>query len=149
VGHCIAAPELSSAIRKVHDFVTVGAAAPLQEALAVAMRLPESYYEQYVSEYRERREFMLAALVEAGFTVLHPPAGAYYIMTDIAALTDEADTDFCHRMVRDLGVAAVPGSSFYPAASMGRTQVRFAFPKRMETLRRGAERLLRLRQAAA
>ncbi|MHB8573172.1 MAG: pyridoxal phosphate-dependent aminotransferase [Candidatus Dormibacteria bacterium] len=148
IGYCIAPADLTNAIRKVHDFVSVGAAAPLQEAVAVALALPDSYYETYRNEYRERRDFMVTALQEAGFGC-SLPAGAYYVMTDIRGFGLGDDVSFCRHLVEQVGVAAVPGSSFHPAGAMERTQVRFAYPKRMDTLRRGAERLARLRQAAS
>jgi aspartate/methionine/tyrosine aminotransferase len=140
VGWVIAPPVLTSAIRKVHDFLTVGAAAPLQAAGAVALALPDEYYRDLADRYRERRDLLIAALVEAGFRT-YEPAGAYYVMTDIAALTAEDDVRFCQRLTAEQGVTPVPGSSFYSRAELGRTKVRFAFPKRLETLREAAARL--------
>jgi aspartate/methionine/tyrosine aminotransferase len=142
VGWVIAAAPLSSAIRKVHDFLTVGAAAPLQAAGAVALGLPDTYYEGLLAGYRERRAVLVAALETAGF-VVHRPAGAYYVMTDIGRVRrpGEDDTAFCRRLVVDPGVAAVPGSSFYSDPSLGHSKVRFAFPKRRETLDAAAGRL--------
>jgi aminotransferase len=150
VGWVIASPELTSVIRKTHDFLTVGAAAPLQEAGTVALSMPDAYYEELARSYRERRDVLLAALESAGFRT-YQPEGAYYVMTDIAALAaaGEDDVAFARRLVTDPGVAAVPGSSFYSRPELGRTKVRFAFPKRLETLAAAAERLGRLAPAPA
>ena len=148
VGWVLAPPPLTAAIRKTHDFLTVGAAAPLQHAAAVALGLPDGYYEALVGGYRERRDTLLPALETAGFRV-YPPDGAYYVMTDVSALTDLDDTTFARRLVADPGVAAVPGSSFYSEPSLGRTKLRFAFPKRLETLAAAADRLRHLAPAPA
>ncbi len=137
VGWAIAPEKQSSAIRKVHDFLTVGAAAPLQEAAAVALRLPESYYAQLARMYIEKRNRLLDILERAGFRCWKPQ-GAYYIMSDAAALMQRSghtnDNDFARWMVKEVGVAAVPGASFYHAANNGRTHVRFCFCKKEETL---------------
>jgi aminotransferase len=144
VGWTIAPPEATLAIRKVHDFLTVGAAAPLQEAGVVAMHLPPAYYEQLAAEYRERRDLLCRALEKVGFG-LRVPEGAYYVMCDTSALDPGADdVAFAHRLVREVGVAAVPGSSFYLDAAAGRGKIRFAFPKRLETLEAAAGRLTSL-----
>ena len=143
VGWVVASPELTAGIRKTHDFLTVGAAAPLQQAAAVALTFAESYYEELAKGYRERRDTLLPALVAAGFRV-YAPRGAYYVMTDIAGLTDEDDVSFARRLIADPGVAGVPGSSFYSRPELGRTKIRFAFPKRLETLGAAADRLSRL-----
>jgi aminotransferase len=143
IGWAIAPADLSNGIRRVHDFLTVGAPAPLQAAAVVALGFPESYYADLVAGYRERRDVLVPALAAAGFRV-HPPAGAYYVMTDIRDLTDEDDVTFAHRLIRDPGVAAVPGSSFFSHPDLGRTKLRFAFPKRLETLAAAAERLARI-----
>jgi aminotransferase len=145
IGWTIASPELSVGIRRVHDFLTVGAAAPLQAAAVVALGFPDVYYADLVAGYRERRDILVPALREAGFRV-HDPAGAYYVMTDIADLSEPAEDDvaFALRLIREPGVATVPGSSFYSRPELGRTKVRFAFPKRAETLRAAADRLARL-----
>jgi aminotransferase len=144
VGWVIAAAELTAGIRKVHDFLTVGAAAPLQAAGTVAMGLPDAYYERLAAGYRERRDVLVAALDEAGF-VTYRPDGAYYVMTDIGALSADDDVTFARRLTADVGVASVPGSSFYSRPELGRSKVRFAFPKKLETLRAAAERLATLR----
>jgi aspartate/methionine/tyrosine aminotransferase len=140
VGWVIAPAALTGAIRKVHDFLTVGAAAPLQAAGAVALALPDGYYEALAAGYRERCNVLVTALEEAGFTT-YEPDGAYYVMTDISRLTDEDDVTFARRMTASPGVATVPGSSFYSRPELGRSKVRFAFPKRIETLNAAAERL--------
>ena len=143
IGWAIAPPDLSVGIRRVHDFLTVGAAAPLQAAAVVALGFPDSYYEALVGDYRARRDALLPSLRAAGFRV-HEPAGAYYVMTDIRDLTDEDDVTFAMRLIREPGVAAVPGSSFFSRPELGRTKLRFAFPKRLETLAAAAERLTRI-----
>ncbi|HLA15529.1 MAG TPA: aminotransferase class I/II-fold pyridoxal phosphate-dependent enzyme [Candidatus Limnocylindrales bacterium] len=143
VGWIIASPELSVGIRRVHDFLTVGAAAPLQEAGVVALSMPDEFFRGLATEYRERRDALLPALEAAGFR-LQPPAGAYYIMTEIDALTDADDVTFARRLISEVGVAGVPGSSFYSHPDLGRHQIRFAFPKKLETLRLAADRLARL-----
>jgi aminotransferase len=140
VGWAIAPPELTAAIRKVHDFLTVGAAAPLQAAGAVALALPESYYQQLAEKYAERRDLLLAALRKADFTA-YKPQGAYYIMTNIATFGFADDRKFAEHLVREVGVAAVPGSSFYRDPKRGAQQVRFAFCKRVETLQQAIAKL--------
>jgi len=145
IGWTIASPELSLGIRRVHDFLTVGAAAPLQHAAVTALRLPDTYYADLLAGYRERRDVLVPALRAAGFEV-HEPHGAYYVMTDIRDLMapGEDDVAFAHRLIHDFGVAAVPGSSFFSRPELGRTKLRFAFPKRIATLEAAAERLVRL-----
>jgi aminotransferase len=145
VGYCLAPPDITGAIRKVHDFLTVGAAAPLQRAGAYALSLPPSYYEHLQSDYQKRRDLLLPALQEAGFGVF-APAGAYYIMTDVSAFGFADDVEFTRHLVREIGVACVPGSSFYSRPERGAQQVRFCFCKRDETLRAALERLQRLRR---
>jgi aminotransferase len=147
VGWVIAPPSLTSGVRKVHDFLTVGAAAPLQAAATVALGLPEAYYAQLLAAYRERRDTIMPALEAAGFRVWRPN-GAYYVMTDIAGLTDDDDVTFARRLIIDPGVAAVPGSSFYAHPDLGRTKLRFAFPKQLATLSAAAERLAAIRPKA-
>jgi aspartate/methionine/tyrosine aminotransferase len=139
----IAPAPLTAAIRKVHDFLTVGAAAPLQAAGAVALRLPDTYYESLAAGYRERRDVLVAALQGAGFRTFVPD-GAYYVMTDISALTDDDDVTFARALTASPGVATVPGSSFYSRPELGRSKIRFAFPKKLETLNAAAERLATL-----
>jgi aspartate/methionine/tyrosine aminotransferase len=148
VGWAIASPEVTSAIRKVHDFLTVGAAAPLQEAGALALKLPASYYETLASEYQVRRDRMLGILSGAGFRCFKP-RGAYYIMTDISAFGFPDDVAFAKYLVKEIGVAAVPGSSFYQDPASGRTQLRFTFCKTEKTFQAAAERLAKLKPAAA
>jgi aminotransferase len=147
VGWVIAPQPLTAGIRKVHDFLTVGAAAPLQAAAVAALEMPTPYYEALLAGYRERRAVLVPALQAAGFEVWNP-AGAYYVMTDIAGLTDEDDVTFARRLIQDPGIAAVPGSSFYAHPDLGRTKLRFAFPKKLETLHAAAERLNRIRTTA-
>jgi aminotransferase len=144
VGWAIAPPDVSSAIRKVHDFMTVGAAAPLQEAGATALRFPASYYEQLASAYLARRDKALGILEGAGFRCFRP-RGAYYIMTDISAFGFSDDVGFARFLVTEIGVACVPGSSFYRDPADGAKHVRFAFCKTDKTLDAAAERLSKLR----
>jgi aminotransferase len=143
VGYCIAPPTISDAIRKVHDFLTVGAAAPLQAAGAYALSLPAEYYDGLRAEYRARRDRFLPALADAGFRIF-PPEGAYYVMADIGDFGYANDIEFTRHLIRDVGVACVPGSSFYADAADGSRLVRFCFCKRDETLDAAVERLRRL-----
>lgn len=144
VGYAIAPPEITGAIRKMHDFVSVGAAAPLQEAGAVAMRLPPSYYDRLAADYLRRRNRMLDILTNAGFRCFKP-FGAYYIMTDISGFGFPEDVSFARFLVEEIGVAAVPGSSFYNHGEDGKNQLRFAFCKTDQTLDAAAERLTKIR----
>ncbi len=143
VGYCIAPPEITSGIRKVHDFLTVGAAAPLQAAGAYALSLPADYYQRLQTEYRARRDLLLPVLEKAGFKTFSPD-GAYYIMTDISAFGFADDVEFTRHLIREVGVACVPGSSFYSQPELGSQQVRFCYCKKDETLQLAAERLERL-----
>jgi aspartate/methionine/tyrosine aminotransferase len=143
VGWAVAPPDIAGAVRKVHDFLTVGAAAPLQAAAAAALRGPARYYEDLAKGYRARRERLMGILSRAGF-VCHRPEGAYYIMTDITAFGADNDVDFVRHLVTNIGVAAVPGSSFFSHPAHGRSHVRFCFCKKDETLDAAEERLVRL-----
>jgi aminotransferase len=143
VGWTIASPTLIDGIRKVHDFLTVGAAAPLQEAGVVAMALPDSYYRRTAAEYLERRDLMLGILEGIGLKS-SKPLGAYYIMTEVGHLGFHDDVEAAVHLVKDTGVATVPGSSFYSRPELGRTKLRFSFCKKLETLRAAGERLSRL-----
>jgi len=146
VGWVIAPPDLTVGVRRVHDFLTVGAAAPLQTASIAGLLMADGYYDRLLADYRERRDVLVPALEAAGFRV-HRPDGAYYVMTDIRDLTDEDDVAFARRLIADPGVATVPGSSFFSRPELGRTKLRFAFPKRLETLRAAAGRLATLSPA--
>jgi len=148
VGYAIASETFTSAIRKVHDFLTVGAPAPLQEAVATAMRFPDSYYDQLRVEYLERRDFLMKGLEDSGFRC-YKPYGAYYIMTDITEFGFADDTTFAHALVKDVGVAAVPGSSFYSNPRNGYRKIRFGFPKKMQTLQNAVELLKTARERLA
>jgi len=144
VGWTIAPAALTAGIRKVHDFLTVGAAAPLQAAGRAAMNLPASYYTDLAAAYQTRRDLLCDALAEVGFGVSRP-SGAYYVMCDTSALDPAGDdVAFARRLVSEVGVAAVPGSSFFADPADGRHIIRFAFPKREETLREAASRLQKL-----
>jgi aminotransferase len=142
IGYAIAPPPLTAGIRKVHDFLTVGAAAPLQEAGITALSLPEEYYRGLAELYRAKRDRFVPVLERAGFRCF-APSGAYYVMADIAGLTELDATAFALELVREPGVAVVPGPSFFSQPADGRTLVRFCFCKRDETLDEAARRLER------
>jgi aspartate/methionine/tyrosine aminotransferase len=153
VGWAIAPAEVTAAIRKVHDFLTVGAAAPLQQAGATALKQPPEYYDKLATTYAEKRARLLKILTASGFKV-YKPRGAYYIMTDISAFPDPdpkrfpaatRDVRFAKYLVEEIGVASVPGSSFYNNPNDGATQVRFTFCKKEETLSAAEHRLAKLR----
>ena len=143
VGWTISPPSLTGSIRKVHDFLTVGAPAPLQEAGAVALAMADDYYTKLAADYQRRRDVLLDVLERRHFTV-YKPGGAYYIMTDIAVFGFDDDVEFARYLVKDIGVAAVPGSSFYKTPGVGRTKLRFCFCKRDETLQEADRRMEKL-----
>jgi aspartate/methionine/tyrosine aminotransferase len=143
VGWAVGPPAITNAIRKVHDFLTVGAPAPLQEAGAAALGLPRAYYENLAAGYKARRDRLIPALTEAGFQCFRP-RGAYYVMTDISAFGFADDLAFTKYLVKEIGVAAVPGSSFYNDPRDGAKQVRFAFCKKDATLDEAGRRLRKL-----
>jgi aminotransferase len=141
IGTIVAPREVTNAIRKVHDFLTVGAPAPLQEAVAVGMEsLPRAYYEEMAEAYRHRRDVLCAALRDCGFEVT-PPQGAYYVLAGYGALSDLPDPEFAVKLVKEAGVATVPVSSFYASPDPGRRMVRFAFCKTEDVLLEAARRL--------
>jgi aminotransferase len=144
LGYAIAPARQSVAIRKVHDFLTVGAPAPLQAAGAVGMSFDADYYNHMAADYRARRDVLVTALTDAGFA-FSVPEGAYYILADFSDLSDLDDTKFAHWLAEEIGVAGVPGSSFYHEPAMGKSLIRFAFCKKLETLRAAGERLQSLR----
>ena len=143
VGYAIAPPEITGAIRKMHDFLTVGAAAPLQQAGITALRMEEDYYHKLREDYLKRRNWLLEALEKAAFKCFKP-YGAYYIMTDISSFGFADDIAFTRHLIEKVGVAAVPGSSFYRDRSLGSQQVRFTFCKKETTLDEAARRLEKL-----
>ncbi len=143
IGYILAPPDVSNAIRKMHDFLTVGAAAPLQEAAAEALRWGDEYYAKLAADYVQRRDYFCPALEELGFKT-YLPSGAYYVMTDVSELTDEDDVAFVRHLIEHCGVAAVPGSSFYHRPEDGRRYVRFAFCKTREVLEEAVHRLGKL-----
>jgi aspartate/methionine/tyrosine aminotransferase len=145
VGYIIAPPEMSGAIRKMHDFVTVGAPAPLQDAGAVALRLPDSYSVDLAKRYQERRDRLMKMLIEAGLNPMLPK-GAYYIMCDIGKWGYPNDVEFARFLVKDVGVATVPGSSFFSDPAAGKDIIRFTFCKKEETLRAAEQRLQKLQK---
>jgi aspartate/methionine/tyrosine aminotransferase len=136
IGWLIAPPALTSAIRKVHDFLTVGAAHPLQIAIAEALQLPSSFYVELLGDYQERRDAMVGGLRECGFEV-NAPDGAYYVMAGIRSFAADDDVAFARRLIEEVAVATVPASSFYHDPSLGRGHIRFSFPKKIETIERG------------
>jgi L-glutamine---4-(methylsulfanyl)-2-oxobutanoate aminotransferase len=145
IGYCIAPPDITGAIRKVHDFLTVGAAHPLQVAGAYAMSLPPEYYENLQKEYDSKKDILFPALRDAGFKCF-APEGAYYIMTDISDFGFANDIEFTRHLIQNIGVAVVPASSFYHDKTMGSQQVRFCFCKKDETLFAAVERLQKLKK---
>jgi aminotransferase len=154
VGWALAPPEATQAIRKVHDFLTVGAAAPLQQAGASALRSPDSYYQNLAVTYAKKRERLLEVLENTGF-VVYQPRGAYYIMTDISRFrfpeddprfaAGTKDVAFAKYLVQEIGVACVPGSSFYNSPQDGASQVRFTFCKKEGTLAAAEGRFAKMR----
>jgi aminotransferase len=147
VGWIVAPGELTAGIRKVHDFVTVGAPAPLQEAVAVALSLGRPYYAKLAADYRNRRDVLVGALRRAGFAP-NTPAGAYYVLCDIRPFGFDDDTAFAHWLVREVGVAGVPGSSFFSRRELGRHLIRFTFCKTEDMLEEAGRRLVRTKDLA-
>jgi aminotransferase len=145
IGWCIASEAITSAIRKVHDFLTVGAPAPLQEAAAVALRMPEEFYAELASMYKTKRDFLLNVLEDVGFRPFCPQ-GAYYILAGTDAFGWDDDVAFCLHLVRNHKVATVPGSSFYSRPELGRRLIRFTFSKSDETLQKAAHYLQALKR---
>lgn len=145
VGWAVAPEKVTNAIRKVHDFLTVGAPAPLQEAGVAALSLPSTYYDKLAEGYQTRRDHLMPALTAAGFKCFRP-RGAYYVMTDISAFGFDDDVSFSKHLVQNIGVAAVPGSSFYRDPRDGARQIRFAFCKKPETLDEASRKLSKLRR---
>jgi aminotransferase len=145
VGWCIAPPDITLAIRKVHDFLTVGAANALQHAGAYALSLPADYYASLHGLYQGKRDFIVPVLQNAGFKC-DSPQGAYYVMADISEFGFENDIEFTKHLIREIGVAVVPGSSFYHDARSGSQMVRFCFCKKTETLEAAAENLAKLKR---
>jgi aminotransferase len=147
VGYAVAPPEISDGIRRAHDFVTVGAPAPLQEAAVTALQFPDDYYVELRAKYQARRDFLLGYLEKAGF-VCNRPRGAYYILTDVTHFMKRYgvadDMAFAMWLIKECGVATVPGSSFYAHSDLGRTKIRFCFPKTDAMLRDAGERLQKL-----
>jgi aspartate/methionine/tyrosine aminotransferase len=148
IGTIVAPPEATDAIRKVHDFLTVGAPAPLQEAIAVGLEtLGDDYYEGLARDYRARRDLLCRALVDAGFRC-RPPQGAYYVLADCSAISELPGDEFSYWLTKEIGVAPVPGSSFFSHPVLGQRLVRFAFCKTEEMLREAADRLARVNRPA-
>ena len=143
VGWVLANPEITESVRKVHDFLTVGAAAPLQEAGVVALNMPDSYYTELAQHYAERRDWMLQMLERAGFLCTRP-RGAYYVMAYFSKLGKDDDVTFARHLIETIGIAAVPGSSFFSDPKDGSGWIRFCFPKKYDTLKEAEERLRKL-----
>ena len=146
VGWIVAPADLTGGIRKVHDFLTVGAAHPLQIAIASALELPASFYVELVGDYRERRDALVTGLQECGFQATMPD-GAYYVMAGIAGFGFDDDTAMARHLIEQVAVATVPASSFYHDPELGRGYLRFSFPKRLETIERGLEALRSLQRS--
>lgn len=144
IGYAIAPEDITSAIRKIHDFLTVGAPAPLQEAAVTGLKLPRDYYTKLATFYQHKRDMLCAALEGVGFAPFIP-RGAYYVLCGISSFGAESDVDFVVRLVEEIGVATVPGSSFYSSQELGKDKIRFAFCKTEETLRAAIQRLEKLR----
>ena len=147
VGWLVAPASLTAGIRKVHDFLTVGAAHPLQIAVAAALRFPPSFYDALLEEYRERRDALVQGLTKLGFDPAEPD-GAYYVMTGFGDFGFDDDVAFARHLVNEVAVATVPASSFYHDRELGRRHIRFSFPKRIETIARGLDALASLARAA-
>ena len=145
IGWLIAPAALTAGIRKVHDFLTVGAAHPLQIAIAHALELPASFYGELLGDYRERRDAIVGGLRECGFEA-EAPDGAYYVMAATGRLGGEDDVAFARRLIEEVAVATVPGSSFYHDPALGRGYLRFSFPQKIETIDRGLAALRTLRR---
>jgi aminotransferase len=151
LGWAIAPADLSVGIRRVHDFLTVGAPHPLQEAAVAALSLPTAYYQDLLTKYTQRRDH-IAQMVQGTGMIPYSPEGAYYTLADFRALSEANDVEFTHWLLKEIGVAVVPGSSFYPSAKGGGKSdwkdgnrlIRFAFPKRPATLEDASNRLARL-----
>lgn len=143
LGYVIAPEYLANAIRKMHDFLTVGAPHPLQQAGVVALQLGQEYYRELVKKYDDNRKLFSGLLRKAGFQC-YIPEGAYYIMTDISNFGFSDDTEFAHWLVKEIGVGGVPGSSFYSRPELGKTKLRFMFSKDEATLREAADRLMQI-----
>jgi aminotransferase len=148
LGHVIAPEPVAKAVRKIHDYTTICAATPLQHAAAAALDLPKSYYTQMTQDYHERRTLMMQMLNQIGFRAT-PPEGAYYVMAEYSTIdAPQARWDsqrFAHWLTTEIGVAAVPGTSFYSLPGYGVNSVRFAFAKKLSTLHAAGERLLKLK----
>jgi len=140
VGYAVAEKRLTKAIRTIHDFLTVCAPSPFQEAAVEALQLPESYYHHLTQSYEKKRRFMTRSLSELGFN-FQPPEGAYYVFADFHEIRKVDDYAFAEWLVKEVGVAVVPGSSFYADRGGGRSMVRLAFPKKEATLREAVDRM--------
>lgn len=143
IGWVISPPALTGGIRKVHDYLTVAAPTPFHDAGVAALSLPDSYYAELMAGYQAKRDLMIDILHRHGF-VTYPPAGAYYVMTDVSEFGFASDSEFAHHLVKDVGVATVPGSSFYQDPASAPQTLRFCFSKRDETLHEADKRLARL-----
>lgn len=144
LGYVVAPETLTNAIRKMHDFLTVGAPHPLQRAGVVALNLPQSYYTDLIAKYDNNRKRLVDTLTKAGFRC-YPPEGAYYIMTDITEFRFPDDTTFAHWLVKEIGVGGVPGTSFYSNPNLGKTKFRFMFSMADDILLEAGERLMKIK----
>jgi len=142
IGWVVAPPSVTEAIRRIHQFTSYCAAAPLQEAAAFALGMDESFFQEIVDAYRQRRDFLTLALEEVGFKVLRPQ-GTYYLLADFSSLSDEDDRAFCLRLIKEAGVATIPISGFYRKEVKSPPMLRFCFAKKMDTLEEAVARLRR------
>jgi aspartate/methionine/tyrosine aminotransferase len=143
IGWAISPPALTGGIRKIHDFLTVAAPTPFHDAGVAALSLPDHFYTQLAADYQSKRDLMLDILQRHGFTI-YPPAGAYYVMTDVSQFGFASDSEFAQYLVKEVGVATVPGSSFYIEPASAPQTLRFCFSKRDETLHEADKRLAKL-----
>ena len=148
IGYATGPADLVKQLATARQFITFAVATPFQHAMATALRAPASYYETFLAEFRERRDFLVEVLADCGFDV-RPPDGTYFVMADFRPLGFDDDVEFCRHLIDAVGVAAIPPTAFYENKDAGRFLVRFAFCKRMETLRDAAERLRRLERRAS
>lgn len=143
IGWAISPPALTGGIRKIHDYLTVAAPTPFHDAAVSALSLPDHFYTQLAAEYQAKRDLMAEILQRHGFTI-YPPAGAYYVMADVSRFGFTSDSEFAQYLVKEIGVATVPGSSFYNDPASAPQTLRFCFSKRDETLHEADRRLARL-----
>ena len=148
IGWAVTTPELTKGVRAAHQFLTFATATPLQYGAIAALRAPDSYYEEFLRDYRVKRDMLVEGLAQVGFTV-YPPEGTYFIIADHTPFGFADDWAFCRYLIEEIGVAAIPCSAFYHEPKDGHSLVRFAFCKTEETLREGIKRMAKLKRAHA